>query len=230
MFDYRVVCVYPVPHENEGLENLDPLIVDELERSIAGSIEDGWEFVLTSSIRDSRPITDPTSRRAQTFVYRKSRVEAQLSNGDQAVSIASSFGKLTEVSEPMNVEAIAEKPANQPPISSKSLLTLAILNAVVNHTKINPETVLTELRNSGEISASEERALNVYLKENMTAEALAGLTPDALKSDLFRASLLPFSQEDEDYVTYNSELAFHLGFEERFVTSAIRAKQIRMTA
>ncbi|MEO1536319.1 MAG: hypothetical protein AAFR73_01190 [Pseudomonadota bacterium] len=228
-----MVFVYPLSMAVEGLSELEESALDHLESSISKTIDDGWEYVSTTTYaHEKTPAKSATERGVKAFVYRRFR---------KSVAKPAVNSELPPPPQPPKPLAQTERPKPElrheedpdltrtpdtPQDKRTTLLTMALLNALQAHSGIEPQSVLPELRQQGEITEKQQRVLSRNLKCRRTAATIAGITPPGLEKDVFQVSLMPFGEEDDEYTSYITELAAYLDLDEAYVRAEISAKYV----
>lgn len=232
MYDYRMVFVYPLSMPVDDLSELEESALTHLERSISNTIDDGWEYVSTTTYSNKETSVAPLGERGvKAFVYRRFRKNNVELSGPAAASALGSppqmHTRLREKPVAKNEEELALKlPAEKTDDKRTTLLTMALLNALQAHSNIRPETVLPQLKKQGEITDRQMRVLSRNLRAKRTAATIAGITPPGLEKDVFQVSLMPFGDRDEEYTNYITELAAYLDLDEAFVQRELSSRYI----
>lgn len=224
MYDYRMVFVYPLGLPVDDLSELEDSALSQLEDSISKTVDDGWEYMSTTTF--SKPKSnDPASQEhnLKAFVYRRFRGVSAEFTGPAAAALMKPVKKSTA-----DWGQSAElKPKNRVLARKKTtLLTMALLNAVHAHSKIEPEAILPKLKSEGEISDEEEKLLAATLTQRLSAAEVATITPSGQEKDVFRVSLMPFGDEDGEYADYLAELAVYLDLDDAFIARETAQKRL----
>lgn len=224
MYDYRMVFVYPLSMPVEDLSELEESALGELEKSITAAVDGGWEYLSTTTFSNTKTQAPPANTQGlKAFVYRRLRAVHAEYSGPAAAALL----------EPVRDRAVRheEDPVFSGTTSAKAhkkttLLTLALLNAVHAHSKIEPETILPKLRHQGDISNEEQMLLSSALKKPLSAVDIAKITPPGQEKDVFRVSLMPFGDEDDEYSDYVAELAVYLNLDDAFISREVSRKRL----
>jgi len=232
MYDYRMVFVYPLSVPTEDLSELEESALSHLEKSISKTIDDGWEYVSTTTYSNNEKAKVPSSDRGvKAFVYRRFRKGNVELSGPPAAAVLNSpptdsMARAAQVV-PKNEEDPALTSRAEPKGDKKTtLLTMALLNALQAHSNIKPQTVLPNLQRQGEITETQRRVLTRNLRTKRSAATIAGITPPGLEKDVFQVSLMPFSDQDKEYTSYITELAAYLDLDESFVEAELSARYL----
>ncbi|MEM7752166.1 MAG: hypothetical protein AAF230_02065 [Pseudomonadota bacterium] len=157
--------------------------MSELERSVTKTIDDGWEYMSTTTFsKPGNKMPSKADRVLKSFVYRRRRQTSAEFTGSQALALM----------KPVKKQAVKNEEEMSPPAAQSTadrkkttLLTMAMLNAVRTHSQITPDTILPKLKNQGEITSEEHRVLSASLKERLSAAQIAGVTPPGHEEDVF---------------------------------------------
>ncbi|MEM7719375.1 MAG: DUF533 domain-containing protein [Pseudomonadota bacterium] len=229
MYDYRMVFVYPLSVPIEDLSELEESALSHLEKSITNSVDDGWEYVSTTTYSKKEESVEPkVERGVKAFVYRRVRKSnVELSGPSAAAAIEPSRDQYTAPANvvPKNEEDPALTGSGYAPEDRRTtLLTMALLNAMRAHSGILPDEVLPRLLQQGEITPKQQRVLSRNLKAKRSAATIAGITPPGMEKDIFQVSLMTFGDQEAEYTEYITELAAYLDLDEAFVRTELAAK------
>ncbi|MEM6387686.1 MAG: DUF533 domain-containing protein [Pseudomonadota bacterium] len=230
MYDYKMVFVYPLSMPVEDLSELGADALDELERSISSTIDEGWEYVSMTTYSKNKPAPEDHAKRGlKAFVYRRFRHSNATFSGPSAAAVMRPIQN-TQVKheEDPALTAPQQPERGRPPKEEKktTLLTMALLNALRSHSDIKPETILPKLLRQQEISERQAKVLTRTLRRKLSAGEIAEMTPPGFEKEVFQVSLMPFGDQDAEYTDYLAELAVYLELDEAFISEEVAAKRL----
>ena len=223
MYDYRMVFVYPLRLPLEELSEIESFATSELEKSISNTVDDGWEYLKTSTFKQGGTESGTPKTGIRAFVYRKLRVANAEFSGPEAAAILQP--QIDKSADRSYLKAQCKHSEHSVPKSKSTIMMLALLNALKSHSDVRLSDALTNLQNEGEITQDERTFIEATLVRNLSAAELAAMVPENAKRDAFRASVMTFAEMDAEYQDYIAELAVYLDLDDAFVTQQVAMRQ-----